>query len=333
MDSLAAVGDLPKTLWLEDRLSLSGLSLRMVSDLTSPVVTIAALGMIESLLCGASAARMKNEHFCADQELIAQGIGNILLPLMGGVPATAAIARTSVAVKSGQQTRLTSVFHSVFLLASMFLLGDVMAKLPLAALAGVLIVTAWRMNEWEGVRYIFARRFKSAISQFVITLIATVLFDLTVAIIMGVVYSAILFMVNSSRIKIEFSDIDPARVSQRPVADHANERCGMAYVTGALFFGDVDEFVHRMKEAERFDYLILSLRGMSSVDLSGAQAMLETCEALKRQGKTVVFCGVAEQVRGYFDREGVTELMGENSYYGSADQAILELLEKKAKVA
>ncbi|MBQ8364068.1 MAG: SulP family inorganic anion transporter, partial [Thermoguttaceae bacterium] len=151
MDSLATVGDIPKTLWLEDRLSLSGLSFRMVSDLTSPVITIAALGMIESLLCGASAARMKNENFCADQELIAQGVGNLLLPLMGGVPATAAIARTSVAVKSGQQTRLTSVFHSVFLLASMFLLGDVMAKLPLAALAGVLIVTAWRMNEWEGV--------------------------------------------------------------------------------------------------------------------------------------------------------------------------------------
>ena len=334
MDSLAAVGDLPKTLWLEDRLSLSGLNLRMVSDLTSPVVTIAALGMIESLLCGASAARMKNEHFCADQELIAQGVGNLLLPLMGGVPATAAIARTSVAVKSGQQTRLTSVFHSVFLLASMFLLGDVMAKLPLAALAGVLIVTAWRMNEWEGVRFIFARRFKSAISQFVITLIATVLFDLTVAIIMGVLYSAILFMVNSSRIKIEFSDIDPARVAKRPVADSATlERCGMAYITGALFFGDVDEFVHRMTEADRFDYLIISLRGMSSVDLSGAQAMLETCEALKQRGKTVVFCGAAEQVRGYFDRAGVTEYMGESAYYGSADLAILELLEKKAKVA
>ncbi len=334
MDSLAAVGDIPKTLRLEDRLSLSGLSVRMVSDLTSPVVTIAALGMIESLLCGASAARMKNENFCADQELIAQGVGNMLLPLMGGVPATAAIARTSVAVKSGQQTRLTSVFHSVFLLASMFLLGDVMAKLPLAALAGVLIVTAWRMNDWEGVRYIFARRFKSAISQFVITLIATVLFDLTVAIIMGVLYSAILFMVNSSRIKIEFSDIDPARVAKRPVADPATrERCGMAYITGALFFGDVDEFVHRMKEADRFDYLILSLRGMSSVDLSGAHAMLETCEALKRRGKTVVFCGAAEQVRGYFDRAGVTELMGETAYYGSADLAILELLEKKAKVA
>lgn len=128
MDQLAVVGDIPKTLLLSDRLSLHGLSLSMLEDLASPVVTIAALGMIESLLCGASASRMKGEEFNADQELIAQGVGNILLPLFGGVPATAAIARTSVAVKSGQQTRLTSVFHSVFLLASMFLLGGVMAR-------------------------------------------------------------------------------------------------------------------------------------------------------------------------------------------------------------
>lgn len=163
MDSLATVGDIPRTLLLADRLDLKSLNFAMLRDLLSPVVTIAALGMIESLLCGASASRMKGEKFDADQELIAQGVGNILLPLFGGVPATAAIARTSVAVKSGQQTRLTSVFHSVFLLASMFLLGGVMARLPLSALAGVLMVTAWRMNDWAGIRYVFRHHFKSGI--------------------------------------------------------------------------------------------------------------------------------------------------------------------------
>ena len=138
MDQLAVVGDIPKTLLLADRLSLGGLSFTMLENLLSPIVTIAALGMIESLLCGASASRMKGEAFNADQELIAQGVGNILLPLFGGVPATAAIARTSVAVKSGQQTRLTSVFHSLFLLASMFLLGGVMAVVCQPELIGSL---------------------------------------------------------------------------------------------------------------------------------------------------------------------------------------------------
>ena len=319
MDQLAMVGDIPKTLLLSDRLSLRGLSLSMLEDLASPVVTIAALGMIESLLCGASASRMKGEAFNA--------VGNILLPLFGGVPATAAIARTSVAVKSGQQTRLTSVFHSLFLLASMFLLGGVMALLPLSALAGVLIVTAWRMNDWEGIRYIFRHKFKSGISQFLITMLATVVFDLTVAILLGVVYSAILYMAKSSHIHVNFSDIDANKLRSVEGKPPILETSGVAYITGALFFGAVDEFNHRMAEMPQYDHIILSMRGMPSVDVSGAQAMLELCESLKSQGKTVACCGMTEAVRTYFDRAGITELLGEESYFWSADQAILDLLD------
>lgn len=322
---LAMVGDIPRTLMLEDRLTLSGLDPQMLSDLLSPIVTIAALGMIESLLCGASGARMKGEAFRADQELIAQGVGNMLLPLFGGVPATAAIARSSVAIKSGQQTRLTSVFHSVFLLVSMFLLGGVMAKLPLSALAGVLMVTAWRMNEWHGIRYLFQHRFKSGISQFVITMIATVVFDLTIAIVLGVIYSAILFMAKSSHMHVAVSTVDTSRLAKAPEDTRELARCGVVYITGSLFFGAVDEFSTKMAEAYEFDHVILSLRGMSNVDVSGAQAMLELCQSLVSQGKTVAFCGMADPVRMYFDRAGITDLLGEDAYYWSADRAILDL--------
>lgn len=332
MDGLAVVGDIPQTLLLSDRLSFSGLNLTMLGDLMSPIVTIAALGMIESLLCGASAARMKNETFNADQELIAQGVGNVLLPLFGGVPATAAIARTSVAVKSGQQTRLTSVFHSAFLLASMFLLGGVMAKLPLAALAGVLMVTAWRMNDWEGIRYIFSRRFKSGISQFLLTMLATVAFDLTVAILLGVLYSAILHVARSSRIAVNFSGIDANRLRTAEGKAPILETAGVAYVTGSLFFGAVDEFNRRMGEMPAYDHVILSLRGMPSVDVSGVQTVLELCQSLKEQGKTVAFCGMTQAVRSYFDRAGITALVGEDTYFWSADLAILELLKNEAAV-
>ena len=265
MDQLAVVGDIPKTLLLADRLSLGGLSFTMLENLISPIVTIAALGMIESLLCGASASRMKGEAFNADQELIAQGVGNILLPLFGGVPATAAIARTSVAVKSGQQTRLTSVFHSLFLLASMFLLG--------------------------------------------------------------VVYSAILYMAKSSHIHVNFSDIDANKLRSVEGKPPILETSGVAYITGALFFGAVDEFNHRMADMPNYDHVILSMRGMPSVDVSGAQAMLELCESLKSQGKTVACCGMTEAVRSYFDRAGITDLLGSDAYFWSADQAILDLLD------
>lgn len=329
LDGLATVGDIPKTLLLSDRLHLSGFRLEMLSGLLSPIVTIAALGMIESLLCGASASRMKNEPFHADQELIAQGVGNILLPFFGGVPATAAIARTSVAVKSGQQTRLTSVFHSLFLLASMFLLGGIMAKLPLSALAGVLMVTAWRMNDWEGIRSIFSRKFKSAISQFLLTMIATVVFDLTVAILLGVIYSAILYMAKSSRIQVAYSDIDSSRLREDVGKSPLLESAGVVYVTGSLFFGAVDEFNRRIASLPKNDHLIFSLRGCPSIDVPGTQTVLELSEKLKAAGTNLSFCGLSEEVRSYFDRAGVTALVGESAYFNSADQAILSLLDRE----
>lgn len=110
----------------------------MIRDLLAPAVSIAMLGMIESLLCGMSASRMTNVSLHGNQELVAQGIGNILLPFFGGIPATAAIARTSVAVKSGAETRLTGIVHALVLLLSMFLLSPIMSMIPLSALAGFL---------------------------------------------------------------------------------------------------------------------------------------------------------------------------------------------------
>ena len=264
MDSIATVGDIPRTLMLADRLDLGSLNLDILKNLISPIVTIAALGMIESLLCGASASRMKNEPFNADQELIAQGVGNILLPLFGGVPATAAIARTSVAVKSGQQTRLASVFHSVFLLASMFLLG--------------------------------------------------------------VAYSAILYIAKSSQIGVSFSDIDANKLRTVEGKPPVLETTGVVYVTGSLFFGAVDEFNRRMAEMPAYDHVIFSLRGMPNIDVSGAQAVLELCESLQKQGKTVACCGMADGVRTYFDRTGITVLLGETAYFWNAEDAILDLL-------
>ena len=138
---------------------------------------------------------MKDEEMDADRELIAQGVGNIVIPLFGGVPATAAIARTSVAIKTGCETRLAGIIHAAILLLSMFVLAPVMSQIPLSALAGILIVTAWRMNDWENIHFIFGHKFKSGITKFAITMVATVFLDLTKAIIIGVALSAFLILV------------------------------------------------------------------------------------------------------------------------------------------
>ena len=209
--NVGIVGEIPQTLLLNDRLDITAIDFDTVKNLIFPAISIAALGLIESLLCGASAGRMKNEKLDSDQELVAQGIGNMLIPFFGGVPATAAIARTSVAIKSGAQTRIAGVIHSLVLLASMFLLGGYVTRIPMAALAGVLIVTAWRMNEFAVIKDIFGRKIKTAMFQYLIRPAATVIFDLTVAIIIGILFSVIMFVLKVSDMTV-IPDVDPAKI-------------------------------------------------------------------------------------------------------------------------
>ncbi|HYE10459.1 MAG TPA: SulP family inorganic anion transporter, partial [Patescibacteria group bacterium] len=235
------VGEIPRSIFLQDRLHLSGINMDQIQSLLIPAVSIAALGLIESLLCGASAGRMKNEKLNAGQELIAQGIGNIVLPFFGGVPATAAIARTSVAISSGAQTRLTSIFHAIVLLLSMFVLGGVMSAIPLSALAGVLIVTAWRMNEWHVIKDIFNKKLKSSISKFLITMAATVIFDLTIAIIIGVFFSVVMFVIKVSDMQINVSDIDPNKLQDKTQYNDHHKRTCVIYITGPLYFGTANK--------------------------------------------------------------------------------------------
>ena len=133
---IATVGDIPKSLMLPDRLSPSQIDWATVPGLLAPAFSIAVLNMLESLLCGASAGRATGVKLNNDQELFAQGVGNMVLPMFGGIPATAALARTSVAVRSGAQTRLTGIFHAVGLLIMMLVLAPIISNVPMAALAG-----------------------------------------------------------------------------------------------------------------------------------------------------------------------------------------------------
>ncbi|MGM9682943.1 MAG: SulP family inorganic anion transporter, partial [Eubacteriales bacterium] len=276
-----------------------------------------------SLLCGASASKMKDEEFNANQELLAQGIGNMIIPFFGGVPATAAIARTSVAIKSGCQTRLCGIIHALGLLASMFLLSPVMAKIPLSALAGVLLVTAWRMNEWESIRYIFGKRFYGAIAKFLLTMIATIVFGLTVAILIGIGFSALLFVYRASKISVYVSDIDEDKQNYTGSGSIGKDDTKIVYITGPVFFANVGKlekfFADGVGGASE---LIISLRGVSSVDTSGVKFLCETCRGLEKAGTKVLFCGANETVAAMTQRGGIKDIVGENAFYPTADKAI-----------
>lgn len=316
------VGAIPKTLFPETRLDIFAIDFSQMGNLISPAITVAALAMIESLLCGASASRMKDESFDADQELVAQGIGNIVIPFFGGVPATAAIARTSVAIKSGSQTRLTGIFHACGLLLSMFLLGDIMSTLPLSALAGVLMVTAWRMNEWHSIKYIFNNKFKSAIAQFLITMVATVIFDLTVAIVIGVVFALVLFVAKAIQININYSKVENKKLSGSDYdVESENKGTTVVYVEGMMFFANVDTFKKQIHAIPIDDTIILSMRGVSGIDMGGAVGLLEVVKEYEEKGTKVIICGVQTSVKEMITRVDLEETI--KNFYWSVDKALL----------
>ncbi len=322
---VAAVGEIPKTLLPATRLGFSDITLSRVTGLISPAFSIAMLGMIESLLCGSSAGRMTGKRLNSDQELIAQGIGNIILPFFGGIPATAAIARTSVAIKSGAQTRLTGILHAVGLLVSMFLLAPAMSSIPLSALAGVLLVTAWRMNEWETIRYIFSRKFKGAILKYTATMIATVVFDLTAAIMIGVVIALVLLVRRLSVSEINYEKVDLGRIGvSNSALEKKHSRSFVVYITGPIIFANTQKIEEIIEKIEDCDILLFSMRGSSHIDISGAMAFLELLNELKKRGIDVMICGLSDNAKEIMRRAGIVELIGEESFYFSVDCALLE---------
>lgn len=324
------VGAIPKTLLPESRLTLSALNIETIKGLLVPSISIAALGMIESLLCGATGSRMKGEGFDANRELVAQGIGNVLLPFVGGVPATAAIARTSVAIKSGQVTRLTSIFHSIGLLISMFLLSDIMSKIPMAALAGVLMVTAWRMNEWHVIKYIVKRKLKGPIAAFLVTMLGTVFFDLSIAIIAGVVFSSLLFIVKTSdNLDINVSEFNPERFEKtRNKGNKIDNSIKVIYISGSIFFGNISKLNISLNTMEK-DYttLIFSLRGLSSIDTTGTYYFLDYCKEAIENGIEIHFTGVQNSVKKAFERGGMKEIFDDSHFHWSTHD-ILDIIVK-----
>jgi SulP family sulfate permease len=317
---VAEVGNIPRTLVAADRLRLFSIPWNHSAALISPAISVAALGMVESLLCGTYAAKMKREKFNATRELYAQGIGNLIMPFFGGIPATAAIARTSVAIRAGQQTRLTSIIHALALMLSMFLLGPFLSRIPLAALAGVLIITAWRMNDWPSIRKIFSSRIKTSMAQFLITMGATVFFDLTVAILAGIAFSAVMFIIKSHKISIE---IDPVTAQLGSGA----KRTKVVYIDGMLFFGSQNHLTQATEGllANGAERIIFSLRGVPSIDHSSIIELADIVKLCRDRNVEVLIVGLQKPVRTLMERLDFISLVGEERIYSSVVTALESL--------
>ncbi|MBI5352099.1 MAG: SulP family inorganic anion transporter [Chloroflexi bacterium] len=323
--SATTIGFIPRTLILEKHLSLTNIPWTHLTDFIAPALTLTALGSIEAFLCGAAGSNMTGVRLQVNQQLIGQGLGNIALPFFGAIPTTSAMIRTKVAIQSGGQTRMVSIIHSIILLLAMFLFAPFIEKIPLAALAGVLMVTAYRTIEWDAIKRKFGKRFKSNMIAFTISVIATVVFNLTDAILAGTLIVGAFFLNKIASIDIEVQDVDIKRLKERGIRTAGKcKHVQVAFMTGPLFFAATGKFNEAFTNLNDTHALILSMRGVPLIDTEGLEELYRLYEKLRKQGGTLMFAGVHENARVMMERDDLVETIGEENFFWSSDQAIVE---------
>jgi len=300
----ALIGALPSTLPAP---SLGFLDLSTLTTLVPSAVAVAALAALESLLSATVADGMSvGERHDPDRELFGQGLANVVTPLFGGVPATAAIARTAVNVRAGARSRLASLTHALVLAAIVFAAAPVVAMIPVAALAGVLLATAVRMVEVGSVRALLRSTRADAV-VLVLTAATTLALDLVTAVILGLVVAGALALRSIARtVRIEEVPLDHghhAEEEQALLAEHI-----VAYrLDGPLFFAAAHSFLLELTEIADVKVVILRLSRISTMDATGALVLHDVVERLERRGITVLISGIKPGHERVLDTVGVAE--------------------------
>ncbi len=288
------------------------------TTLVRAALAVAVLAALESLLSAVVADSMTvGERHDPDRELFGQGVANLAVAVLGGIPATAALARTAVNVRSGARTRMAAVVHGLGLMAIAFLAAPLAAKVPLAALGGILVVVAARMIEGNALRLIL-RSTKSDAFVLLLTMVVTVLFDLILAIEVGLIAAGMLFIVRMSRM---FS-VDPEALlggedspphhdspSEVAAADRLRREQIVAFrIDGPIFFGAANRFFDRLlKVGGGIRVVILRLRRVPVMDATGASALDSLIDRLERRQVTVLLTGLQPQPRALLARMGILQ--------------------------
>lgn len=311
---LARIGQLPSSLPMPSIPSFTGVD---VGALVVPAIAVAALAAIESLLSARVAATMSDTGVLnPNRELLGQGLASIGSAMFGGMPATGAIARTAVNVKSGGKTRLAAIVHSLVLLAVVYVATSVVSKVPLAALAGVLMVTAVRMIP-HGPAWRILRSTRHDAVIFILTAVITVALDLVEAVIVGIVVTA-LFSIRAfmTRNKLRFEAL-PGKAAE------GDDRIALVTLDGALFFGVAEKVHEQVVSHPDVHVVIIRLSSLQFLDASGAQVLSDIVSQLEREGKTAIIKGIPEQHFALVSRVGVlSQLRHPNHLFDNLDDAV-----------
>lgn len=308
------IGRLPSSL---PRPSLPSLDWKTVSALGGSILTVAALAAIESLLSARVAASISDTGpYDAGRELVGQGMASLAAGFFGGLPATGAIARTAVNVRAGGRTRLAAVVHALLLLAVVYLATGVVSQIPLAALAGVLMVTACRMISVATVRSIVGST-RSDTIVFIITAVVTVTFDLIVAVAIGVAVAGFFALRGLSR----SAGVHREALPGRPLP--GDEHIALFRLDGALFFGTAERILDRVNEIEGVHVVILRMSQLQVLDATGARVITEMIRTLEQRGVTVLVKGIQPDHLRLVTRVGVLEsLRHQNHLFADLPRAV-----------
>ena len=308
--------DLPK-------FQLPAFNLKTIGNVLPDAFTIAILAAIESLLSCVVADSMVNSKHRSNMELVAQGIGNVGSALFGGIPATGAIARTAANVKNGGRTPISGMVHSVVLLLILVVLMPYAGLIPMPTIAAILFMVAYNMSEWKKFVHLCKTAPKSDIIVLVLTFVLTVMFDLVVAIEVGMILAAMLFMKRMSEVtevegwKYIDDENDPDSITLREVPKHT-----LVYeISGPLFFGAADKILNiSLKEKEHI--LILRMRSVTALDATAMHSLEELYAKCKKNNITLILSHVNEQPMRTMKKAGFDKLVGEENFCNHIDEAL-----------
>ena len=309
-------GEIPNKI----QLTIPNIEWHSLSQYIAPALVIALLGSIESLLSAVVSDGMIGGNHRSNTELIAQGIANVVTPFFGGIPATGAIARTATNVKNGGRTPIAGITHAITLLLIMLLLGKWAKLIPMPVLAGILIVVAYNMSEWRSFRSIL-KGSKFDITILVVVFLLTVFVDLTVAIEVGVVLSALLFMkrMSDSVIKI------PPEVDSDLISDFSDlpKEISVYEINGPLFFASAKHYVETLANIGfNSKIVIIRMRHVPFIDSTGIKNFKDVIKVMRHSGTVIILSGVNDRVVNDLKTYGIVKLIGEKNIFSTFKGAV-----------
>jgi SulP family sulfate permease len=295
------------------------MSFALVRDLIGPAFAIAMLGAIESLLSATVADGMTGFQHDPDAELIGQGLANVAAPFFGGIAATGAIARTATNVRYGGRTPVAAMFHSAFVLMAVLALAPVLGHLPMASLAALLLVVAWNMGEFKHVKHVLQVAPRGDVVVLLACFALTVLFDMVVAVSVGVVLASLLFMERMA----ETSTTDLISEGHPDFVKDMPRNIVIYEVAGPLFFGAAQKAMSTLRSLRKnVRVVVLDLRAVPIMDATGLVNLESAIRRLQEAGILVILGGIRRQPREVFERAGWEEAATKLAIRASYEEAI-----------